>query len=333
MHDALRRMVTRRSPRTSSDRAQRAERRACRSTGRGRASRSRRFRASAGRRETSVSSASTCAIGGQRELRASTSSRSRSPVACSDAGDRALPVDATRPCMPSSASGSRANSVPLAPATAQPGARACTPSNSMRVCETVAEPRMSWNRSSAPRGEMIERRATVASSSTKREPAGHERRRPAPGPPRGRSETGFRDADALGGDPAREDLERLVVRLEAADAYRGARVLDARWRRRVAGRSAVRVAPSTRIVTVPSDSSERDRAPQPRFGRHEPGEPRAAQRAARAANHCEQPANPFACRPSASQNSGVKLMCTRGLRPDSEIDCATSSPMLRNGSR
>ena len=34
-----------------------------------------------------------------------------------------------------------------------------------------------------------------------------------------------------------------------------------------------------------------------------------------------------------SQNSGVKLMWKRGLRSGSEIDCATSMPMLRNGSR
>ena len=77
---------------------------------------------------------------------------------------------------------------------------------------------------------------------------------------------------------------------------------------------------------------ERDGAPEPRLRRDEPGrkcdDDEEQDRESR-----EQPSNPLSRRPVATQNSGVKLTCSRGLRSDSEIDCATSMPMLRKGNR
>src|SRR5262245_66518741 len=82
-------------------------------------------------------------------------------------------MPATRPwsesdqaALTSSPTGSRANSEPLAPATAQPGDLACTRSKSMRDLEIVAEPRMSVKRVSTPAGDTIEKRDTATSSTT-----------------------------------------------------------------------------------------------------------------------------------------------------------------------
>ena len=156
---------------------------------------------------------------------ASTRSRSRSPVARAIPATRS-PSVSDQAVVASSASGSRANSVPLAPATAQPAARACTPLNSRRARLIRAEPRISWNGVRVPLGDTIRRLLDGGIVDRDGEPSGHERGRARRTGGRAQRDRRLADLHAFRRDPAREDLQRFVVRLDARDPDRGARMFD-----------------------------------------------------------------------------------------------------------